>query len=231
MKTNYFIRSVLGMLALLMSNTVSAALFNFNGSNLGVSEGAYDSLAMTTVDGVGVDITAFTITNGSNTQIVGNNVGVYYEKDTDGSLGVKSSPGSSDYRNMDGGNGSISDPDEGLLFSFDTLVRFEYIDFDGFDSQGGDDFNLTIDGALVLSDINGNNSPSLISILNDGDTRYDKYDFQGFVGKEFLFWADGNSDSFRIDELRVTAVPIPAAFLLFSTGLAGFGLMRAKYIS
>lgn len=230
MKTNYLINSLLGLLIIIMSGTASATLFDFNDSNLGVDEGAYDSLDMT-VDGIRVDITAFTIENNSKTRLVSENtdedIGVYFEFDSDGSLGVKSSS-SGDARNMDGGNGSISDPDEGLLFSFDTVVSLDYIDFDGFDVRDGDDFNLTIDGVLALSDINDDNSPSLVSIFNNGDIKFDKYDFQGLVGKEFLFWADHSSDSFRIDEFRVAVIPVPASFLLFSTGLAWLGLRKTK---
>ncbi len=210
-----------GSLFFAMTTSASASLFDFNTTNLGVTGGTYTSASMT-VNSITVNISAYTIDNdglgtiNSKTQITAADSGVYVSS-SGNNLGVVSSAGEG--HNMDGGDGSRdSDPDEGLLFVFSQPVTLDYINFDSFYDLDGDDFNLTVDNQLVLLDYNANDtSPNVINVPG----QFDEYNFTGISGTEFLFWADGNSDSFRIDRMRVSAVPLPAAFWLMASGLLG----------
>lgn len=240
MMTKLVLKACVGLIAIAVTSMANATTFSFNGTNLGIAEdSAYESIN-TSLDGIGLTITALTIANDGSGDIsqtfdvIGQGIGVYLRADTSGpggSLGVRSfvslSGGSSDGTNLDGGDGTNpNDLDEGLLFSFDRLVSLDYINFDSFSNSSGDDFNLTVDGVSVLVDFNANDSDSRVSNVSG---QFDEYRFNSIVGSEFLFWADGNSDSFRIDTLEVSAVPVPAAAWLFGSALLGmFGFSRRK---
>ena len=215
----------------------SAATFSLTPSSFGKAGGsAYNSVS-TSADGIGLTITAFKIENNgsgeisSMTELTGPDVGVYLSG-SQGNIGVIGSNARVlgdlvDSGNLDGdSNFSANDPDEGLLFSFDQLVSLDYINFDMFTKQKNDDFNLTVDGVLVLLDFNANDTSSLVTNVPG---QFDEYNFNSIVGSNFLFWADGDSDSFRIDTLNVSTVPVPAAAWLFGSALLGmFGFSRRK---
>lgn len=216
-----------GSLFLAMSGSASASLLDFTTANLGVAGGTYNSVVMT-VDGITVTITAYTIENDglgaitSTSPLTTAGTGVYVSSSSN-NIGVKSS--SADGTNMDGG-ASTGDPDEGLLFSFSQPVSLGYINFDSFTSASGDDFNLTVDNTLILADYNANDISSLVTNVSG---QFDEYNFNGITGTEYLFWADGDSDSFRIDQMEVSAVPVPSAVWLFGSGLLGLvGVARRK---
>lgn len=223
MLKKYLISSVLGLL-LLGSGSVSAALINFNYANLSViGGGTYPSVQMT-VDGIGVAISAYTIENNGVGDISGlfplldAGTGVYVSGSNSGNLGVISD--SSDGSLLDGGS-TLNDPDEGLLFSFDQVVNLSYINFDYFTDNGGDDFNLTVDGNTVMWDVNANNSEDFSPFVGNIAGQFDEYNFYGISGQNFLIWADGNSDSFRVDNIQVSKVPEPQSLLLIVLGLFG----------
>ncbi len=230
MLKKYLISSLLGFV-LVCSGSVSAALINLNYANLSVTGGSeYPSVQMT-VDGIGVTISAYTIENDGVGNIsglfplLGAGTGVYVSGSTSGNLGVISSP--SDGSLLDGGN-TLDDLDEGLLFSFDQVVNFNYVNFDYFTKSGGDDFNLTVDGDTVLWDVNANNSADFSPLVGNVAGQFDEYNFYGISGQNFLIWADGNSDSFRVDNIQVSKVPEPQSLLLLVLGLFGLYWRRRE---
>lgn len=229
MKKDIFVKGVICLLFWGGCNTASATLLmNFSATDLGVvGGGTYDSLGMT-VDGITVNISAYTIENdgsgniSSLTALTGG-TGAYVNTTNSGNLGVRSRL-TGDGVDMDGGYRS-SDLDEGLLFSFSEIVDLSYIDFDSFTRSGGDDFNLTVDGVRILWD---HNDYEVSPWVNNVAGQFDEYTFNNLMGMEFLFWADGSSDSFRIDQMIVSSVPEPATILLFGVGCLGMRFMGFK---
>jgi len=206
-------------------STATAATFDFSYTNLGVSGGATHTSVGMSDNGIDVEVQAYTIDNDGAGNINNKSLinsahrGVYVSSRNSGNLGVRSR--FSDSNSLDGGHRSY-DPDEGLLFSFDSLVSLEYINFDYFYN---DTFNLTVDGVSTLFNINRNSvSPLVSGVPSEADEFY----FFNITGKEFLFWADDNSARFRIDTLKVSAVPIPAALFLFAPALLAFFGFRRK---
>ena len=222
------LKTLLGAATILSSSSASAALFDLNTTNFGLAGSSTVDSASMTVDGITVDLTAFTIANDGGGVILGmtqlsGGTGVYVSNSSN-NVGVRSNT-AGDGTNMDGGAaGDATDLDEGILFTFDQVVTLTFVNFDSF--SGSDDFNLTVDGISLLVDHNQTDSdvPGIVS----NTLVADHFDFS-VVGTEFLIWADGSSDSFRIDSLRASAVPVPAAAWLFGSGLlALFGVSRRK---
>ena len=209
-----------------------ALSMDFSPSNLAVSgSNSYSTVGMT-VNGIHVDVTAFTIENSngtiiSKTQINSVGTGVYVSSGNN--LGVTSNSDTNiDGHDLDGGDypQPSSDYDEGLLFSFDRSVTLNYINFDSF--SGGDDFNLTVDGVNRLIDFSSFSSSSLASAVVGQE---DEFNFSAISGRDFLFWADGDTDSFRIDRMDVAAmddIPEPGSIMLFSIGLISFSFFRKR---
>ncbi len=224
--TRVFVLTILLLLLFLTIKPASALSMNFSPSNLAVSGShSYSTVGMT-VGGIHVDITAFTIENSggkiiSQTQINEDDIGVYVSGSNN--LGVTTNSNTNiDSHSLDGGDGASADYDEGLLFSFNQIVTLNYINFDSF--SDGDDFNLTVDGVNRLTDFSSYNT-SLLTTAIAGEE--DEFNFSGISGQDFLFWADGDTDSFRIDRMNVTAavvvmaddIPEPVSIFLFSLGL------------
>ncbi len=210
------LKVTVGLFTLLTMHSVSATVINFNATNLGVPGGAvYDSVTLT-LDNISVVVDAFSIDNDGNgnisalTPLSGGN-GVYVSSSSSGNLGVVSS--SSDGTNLDGaspGSGAL-DVDEGLRLTFSQVVRLDYVNFDSWGLS--DDFNLTVDGVSTLVDFHaGDSSPFATGVPGEPD----EFTFAGINGTEFLFWADSNSDGFRLDRLEV---PAPAGLWLFAMGV------------
>ncbi len=233
MKKIKFIYILSVVLSFSMMGTAAASEFDFRTDTLGqTGDAAYTSVGMA-VDGINVDITAQRIINdgagniSSMSQITGSGLGVYLRNAND--LGVLSKAG--EYSGIDGGNcgsscGTSSDPDEGLLFTFDTMVSLDFLDLDYF--KGDDDFNLTVDGVLIFADYNINDGPlANVSVLNPANST-NQFVFSNVIGKDFLIWADSNNDGFRVDSLRVSAVPETTPVILLIIGLIGLSLTRRK---
>jgi len=226
-----YIPLIAGVFSAAMAQSAYAmpTVFDFTASNLGVADStAYNSVGMT-VDGISLGITAYTIDNDGNgnisnmTQVTGNGAGVYVSSSEN--LGVFLG-GNNDGHSMDGGDpGSNTDFDEGLMFIFDQQVTLTYVNFDNWGVS--DDFNLTVDGITKLVDYHATHAAT--SFVSPVSGQADEYAFD-LTGTEFLFWADGDSDSFRIDYLEVSAVtgnvPVPAPLFLLSAGLIGLGYSR-----
>ena len=179
-------------------------------------------------NGLTLTMTAFIITGNdgdgnisSRTQL-DNIDGVYF-----GSSGVKIpsyQENSSDDSDLDGAshgqNGT--DYDEGILFSFNKIVELKRLNFGSFGSS--DDFNLEVDGVNLMHDIGSFDTHALIKSTPQDDY----FNFQNIFGKEFLVWADGDSDDFRIDDITFD-VPEPATIPLMLFALSTFVFVRRKY--
>jgi hypothetical protein len=96
--------------------------------------------------------------------------------------------------------------DEILTLTFSEEVRLGSALFSDVDSD--DDWNVEVDGAVI-----GNN-------LTDNP-----FGFGWITGTEVVIGADGFNDSFRVQELTVAAVPLPAA------GFALFGALAAAGVA
>lgn len=211
-----------------------AALLDFSPSNFSVTpNSSYDAINMS-VGGINVNVTAYSIENDglgtifsrsqvTGVTVTGKNKGVYVSSSNN--LGVKTASG--DLNDMDGGGaGSTTDLDEGLLFTFNKQVHLNSIDFDLF--SGSDDFNLTVDGKHLLWDFKGT-TPNSLSQLVAGS--HDEFEFTNIIGREFLIWADSDTDGFRIDDIDVTAVPLPTAFFTFGLGLSFLFFAQRKSVN
>lgn len=227
MKFSIFLKPVIFLACFLFASSASAVLFKLNHTNF--SAGTTNESLTTTIDGITLTMTAFTLVNdgagdiSSASQLTSPN-GVYVSSSNStpdsGNVGVTS--GNTDGTNLDGGN-SIDDPDEGILFSFSQAVSLDYVNFDSFGSS--DDFNLSRAQSLVPS------IPDFDSLLHDigsletdgtfisPTSEDDAFNFQNVIGQQFLIWADGTSDSFRVDRIEVSAVPAQTPLVLMAVGL------------
>lgn len=144
-------------------------------------------------------------------QVTQDGLGVYQD---DNGLGVISSDG--DGNDLDGGSSSnyASDPDEGLLFSFNRNINI--FDFFVGDLDSSDDFNIS-----NVNFIGGNSislSNSIIDVYGpDFETEWVFETQEQFGGTSFMLWVDGRSDD--IEVLGVSAIPEPKTLLLFSLSL------------
>lgn len=181
-------------------------------------------------NGLTLTISAFILTDNdgdgnitSRTQL-DNTDGVYFGST---GLGVKIPSyqnNSSDDSDLDGASGdgqNGTDFDEGILFSFNQVVELKRLNFGSFNSN--DDFNLEVDGINLMHDIGSFDSHALIKSTPQDDY----FNFQNIFGKEFLVWADGDSDDFRIDD--ITFVPEPATIPMMILALATLVFMRRKH--
>lgn len=191
-----------------------STVFNFQHS------GATDFFPFLTraQDGFSLDIHPFTSTDPNGTvspawsAVVGTGLGVY--TGTSG-LGVQAYSGDSndlDGSNLDGSSTQM----EGLRFTFNTGVKLEAIHFAGMGSS--DDFNLTVDGTLKLLDV----SPNPLDLAEMRDSWYSVNQ----TGTEFLIWADGIDDDFRVAGLQAAAIPEPTSLVLMVTALTMAGTVR-----
>lgn len=215
------------------SASVSATLFDFghDEGNPTYAYGTYFDEVTMTVDGIGLSIKAFDITNPSKGNITAlthltSPGGVWMGSDD---LGASSSGTSTQI------DGDDDNTDEGLLFTFDEAVRLNWINFDRFNqvttpgtnAADDDGFNLTVDSVTLLTDVRSLESrPEISSWMQP-----DQPAFTGVAGNSFLIWADDSFDVFRIDRMDVSAIPEPAVLSLMGLGLAGLGAVRRRRVA
>lgn len=109
-----------------------------------------------------------------------------------------------------------------LLLTFDQEVFFDSLTFGEVD--GDDDFDLAIDGTFVLEDVNIlASNPFLFSLALPGA----RGTTLG-IGADTFGGIFGGGDDFRVAEISVSAVPLPAGILLLLTGVGGLALVGRR---
>lgn len=226
------IHRVVAAVCLLAAGATQASLFyDFGPAAFGVAAGdTYDSLSMS-VGGIGVTVEGVLIDNDdagnvlsvttlSGTTPAGTNLGVYVSSSAN-NIGVVSSD--TDSHHIDGGSfGDTTDPDEGIRLVFSEAVTLGRINFDSWNNLR-DDFNLRVDGIDLVTDYYSGRVPGS-TLITDDLLQDDYFHFNHVAGTEFIFWADSDSDGFRIDDL--TLVPSPGVLALLSIGLFGWRVSR-----
>ena len=216
--------------------SVNASVIEFDFESSPFGTGVSSSSLTHTESGLTLTITAFTLTNNGSGAISASNLlnaagfGVYDDDGTFGDgLGVFNNL-ASDGKRLDGSSSNFRD--EGLLFSFSQDVNLERLNFGSWDDNE-DDFNLNIGfngssfGTNLLTDFGSFDTDALVSLV-DGSSN-DKFHFQNITGNNFLVWADGDTDKFLIDDIKVSiAIPEPSILALMGFGLAGLVFSRRR---
>ncbi len=227
----YKITTALGVLAtsFCVASAASASTHTFNFSGLNGIGSSYS----TTVGDIGLTVTAGSFIGGysgtspyrmyddDGNRVWGSTVrgsnsydgGARLTADSPNGLGVRNS----------GGDGSDTTDGSGwddyIILTFDQDVQLERARFGSFGSN--DDFRLVYD---VTGDDN----------IGTGDfvtTNQDDNPFSGFPsveGNVYAFLATGGNDDWRLRNLTVSTVPLPAGGLMLLSGLAGFAAMRRR---
>lgn len=199
-----------------------AATFNFENGNLG-SNGFYDGTYSATVDGIELRVFAGLYDQGPN-PIPPDDTIIDHDC-SDGGCGILDREVRKTNRGLgiDGGALDASDVDgtgvnDLITFMFDTLVNFESVLFSRVD--GDDDFDVFVDlsspAAKEGINISSENPANLLSFG---------------PGTYISFGADdggSNPDDWRIAEITVSAVPLPAAGWLMLAGLGGIAALRRR---
>ena len=195
-----------------------------------------------TLNGVNLTVSAVEVINDNSGNIIrldSTSALVYIDTGTNNQgLGAKSYTsdsdnlldGSSSYNTL--GNGSREYiHDDGLRFVFDTVVSLDFINLGDFYNSTNDDFNVSFfDGSSYVTPIVDHDD-------DDADTAFvstldnDKFSFANISGTEFIIWADGSSDEFLIDQIKVSTVatvPAPATLPLLTLGLAGLAAFSRR---
>lgn len=223
----YFVhRRHLGLLsraatALVLSLTAlwsAAAPIHYNFENSGTLPVSptdslpHDSLSFTR-SGVQVNVTAVARPEGgSYGAVTGPGRGVYF-----GSTGLGVISYTGDGNNLDGANPGATDGDvdEGLVFTFDRVVKLTDINFGSWQNNpplDADTIYFFVDGVQVLVHSGANDAPGGLS----------------FVGTEFRFLAQDDATGVRIQDLDIEVVPVPGTPTLLAAALLALGAVRRR---
>ena len=119
-----------------------------------------------------------------------------------------------------------SNDNDAIILDADIGRAFDFISFflTDIDDVGAVTFNIDVDGHvfdIAQNEFGGKKQ-------GNADLFYVKIDFDApvFASKIKLNIDDG--DGFGIDDVHVSAVPIPASFLLLGAAMGGLGMMRRK---
>lgn len=197
--------------AILLSLPAHAAVFNFAGA---VDEAESFSF---TQDGIVLTVTSGNFIDPANL-ILPALPGQTVTRNGNG-LGVDRFDIPTPFGTFEGDPPEINGATDLLILSFDRTVRFTSLAFGEVDDD--DDFDLALDGVFVLEDINiAASNPFLFGPGFTGTTLA--------IGADTLGGVFGGGDDFRVLEIEISAVPLPASLPLLLGGLAGFGLLSRK---
>ena len=191
---------IAGLLSL--TSVSFASTFNFFADANGNEHGALEIAS--TIDGI--TVTA----SGSNSSVAGP---IYAYLDDGAGLGVCSTGLTAGDQCVDSSDDNVTN-NETLKLVFDTKVRFDelsLLDYIHNTTGFNGDFDIKVDGALlpIHTALALSASPSVA----------------GLTGKIFEFINNGGGQGyeFYIADISVTAVPVPAAGILFASALFGAG--------
>jgi hypothetical protein len=104
--------------------------------------------------------------------------------------------------------------DEFLVFTFDQTVSLFTILFDDVDPD--DDWDLFVDTGSGFAQVANESTDNPFTFT------------VGTNGNRVAIGADGGNDSFRVREITVAAIPLPAAGWLMLAGLGGIAALRRR---
>ncbi len=217
-----------------MSTAANAATFNFDFSSLYGAGGSYQ----TTVDGLTLTVTAGSFVDGyqygttrwvrddEDNRVYGSVIGSNNSFDRNAYVNADGANGLGVYNNVRRGRttdntGDVDGRywDDFLILTFDQNVQLDIARFGSFDSN--DDYrmiyDMTGDAELGYGDF----------VTRSGDDN-PQTSFPWVHDNVFGFLATGSNDDWRLAELQVSIVPLPAGGLLLLTGLAGLAAMRRR---
>ncbi len=230
------VSKALGVLATgaLLSTAAHATTYSFDFTSLYGAGGSYQ----TTVDGLTLTVTAGSFVDGyqygptravrddEDNMVHGSVIGSGNRFDRNAYVNADGANGLGVYNNVNRGRttdntGDVDGRywDDFLILTFDQDVQLDIARFGSFDSN--DDYR-------IIYDMTGDDELGYGDFVTRSGDDNPAVTFPWVHDNVFGFLATGSNDDWRLAELQVSIVPLPAGGLLLLSGLAGFAALRRR---